>query len=129
MMRIKKPEDFLPLNRSTFLIMLSLVDQPRHGYGIMLEMSQQTDGAVRVAPGTLYTTIKKLMDAGLIEEAKTRPKVEEDDERRRYYSLTDLGREVVRLEAERLLKLVAIAKEKQLLGDWTLGKEEGPCLG
>lgn len=128
-MRIKKPEDFLPLNRSTFLIMLSLVDQPRHGYGIMLEMSQQTDGAVRVAPGTLYTTIKKLMDAGLIEEAKTRPKVEEDDERRRYYSLTDLGREVVRLEAERLLKLVAIAKEKQLLGDWTLGKEEGPCLG
>ena len=109
------PESLVPLTPAVLHILLALADQDRHGLGVMHEVEVRTKGAVRLGPGTLYGTIKRMVRAGLIAEAAERPEPDEDDTRRRYYTTTDLGRQVLRLEAERLQELVNAARVKRVL--------------
>ena len=111
-MRKTTPEIFLPLKPHWFYILLSLKSQDQHGYGIMQDVLDRTAGKVRLWPATLYGTIKRLMESELIEESHERPAPEEDDERRRYYRLTRLGRRVLAAETERLEELVRAAHGK-----------------
>lgn len=107
------PERFLPLKAQWFQIMLSLAGGEQHGYGIMQEVLDRTDGKVRLWPATLYGSIKRLTEADLIEESDERPAPELDDARRRYYRLTTLGRRVLDAECERLQELVRTIRVKQ----------------
>jgi DNA-binding PadR family transcriptional regulator len=109
------PEDFLPLTEAMFHILLALADRERHGYRIMQEVDERTEGKVRLGPGTLYGSIKRMLSSGLVEEADERPDPEMDDERRRYYRLTDFGYRVATAEAQRLERLVRSARTKKLL--------------
>lgn len=111
----RKPEDLLPLTPATFHILLALADSDRHGYDIMREVDERTEGKVRLGPGTLYGSIKRLLGDGLVQELDERPDPELDDERRRYYRLTEFGFKVATAEAERLAQLVKAAKSKKLL--------------
>ena len=113
-----KSEDFLPLTAAVFHILLALADQERHGLGIMTEVEDRTLGAVRLGPGTLYGTIKRMLASCLIEEAAERPAPPpgRDDTRRRYYRLTPRGRQVMTLEAQRLRLLVGVARDKKVIG-------------
>lgn len=104
----------LPLTPAVFHILLALVDAERHGYGIIQEISRQTEGQFRMGPGTLYGSIKRMLVDKLLEESDERPDPTLDDERRRYYRLTNLGRRVARAEAQRLAQLVKVAHTKQL---------------
>ncbi len=104
------PGDLLPLSAASFYILVALGDADRHGYSILSDISERTAGKVKLNPGTLYTTIKRLLTDGLILELDERPDPEADDERRRYYRLTPFGRKVVRAEAARLEGLVALAR-------------------
>jgi DNA-binding PadR family transcriptional regulator len=110
------PEQLLPLTPAVFHILLALADGERHGYAIMQEVNNNTQGQVRMGPGTLYGTIKRMIAAGFLEESEERPDPELDDERRRYYRLTDLGRKVASAEARRLSSLVDLAQAKRLIG-------------
>jgi DNA-binding PadR family transcriptional regulator len=113
---MKKPlstESFLPLKPHWFHVLLSLADQEQHGYGIMQEVLERTDGRVRLWPATLYGTLKRLIDEDLIEESDERPAPELDDARRRYYRLTRLGRRVLAAESERLEDLVRVIHAKR----------------
>jgi DNA-binding PadR family transcriptional regulator len=109
------PESLLPLTPAVFHILLALVDGERHGYGIKKEIGTRTAGKVQMGPGTLYGSIKRMLEDGLIEESGMRPDPELDDERRRYYKLTDFGLHVTQAEAARLAQLVRIAQGKKLL--------------
>lgn len=111
----RDPQSILPLTTAVFHILLALTDQERHGYDIMQEIAYRTDGQVKLGPGTLYGAIKRLRSAGLIEEVGERLDPSLNDERRRYYRLTDFGQRVVKAEAERLARLVNQARAKQLL--------------
>lgn len=111
----RDPERLLPLTPAVFHILLALVDGERHGYGIMQEVAARTDGKVRMGPGTLYGSIKRMLADGLIEAAGERSDPALDDERRRYYKLTDFGQRVAYAEAQRLAQLVRTAQMKQLL--------------
>jgi DNA-binding PadR family transcriptional regulator len=106
----------LPLTPVVSHILLALADQERHGYAIMQEVIAMTQGRMRMGPGTLYGSIKRMLKANLIIESEERPAPELDDERRRYYRLTDFGRQVLIAEAQRLSTLVGIAQTKRLLG-------------
>ncbi len=108
-----KPESFLPLKTNWFHILLSLAGEDQHGYGIMQEVLDRTGGKVRLWPATLYGSLKRLIEAGLIEESGERPEAELDDARRRYYRLTRLGRRVLDAESERLQDLVRILQVKR----------------
>jgi DNA-binding PadR family transcriptional regulator len=109
------PEKFLPLKTQWFHIMLSLAGDEQHGYGIMQEVLDRTAGKVRLWPATLYGSIKRLIEAELIEESDQRPAPELDDARRRYYRLTALGRSVLDAECERLQELVRAIRVKQAM--------------
>lgn len=109
-------EDLLPLPPATFHILLSLVDGERHGYAIMQDVAERTDGAVRLGPGTLYGALKRLLDGGLVEEGGERADPGVDDQRRRYYRLTAFGLAAARAEARRLEDLVRAARQKRLIG-------------
>lgn len=106
---------FFPLKTQWFHIMLSLAGGEQHGYGIMQEVLQRTSGKVRLWPATLYGSIKRLIEADLIEESDERPAPEQDDARRRYYRLTALGHRVLEAESERLQELVRAIQAKQSL--------------
>ena len=106
-------QKFLPLKTQWFHIMLSLAGDEQHGYGIMQEVLDRTAGKVRLWPATLYGSIKRLIEAELIEESDERPAPELDDARRRYYRLTAVGRRVLDAECERLQELVRIIRVKQ----------------
>ncbi|MGH9723154.1 MAG: PadR family transcriptional regulator [Bryobacteraceae bacterium] len=108
-----QPESFLPLKPHWFHILLSLAGEDQHGYGIMQEVLDRTHGKVRLWPATLYGTLKRLIDADLIEESVDRPAAELDDARRRYYRLTRLGRRVLAAESERLEELVRVIHAKR----------------
>ena len=108
-------QKFLPLKPQWFHILLSLAGEEQHGYGIMQEVLQRTRGKVRLWPATLYGSIKRLIEAGLIEESDERPAPELDDARRRYYRLTVLGKNVLDAECERLQELVRTIRVKQAL--------------
>ncbi len=105
----------VPLTPAVFQILLVLSDGERHGYAIMKEVEASTSGRMRLGPGTLYRSIKRMLADGLIEQCEERPDPELDDERRRYYRLTALGRRVAGAEAERLAGLVQLARAKRLL--------------
>jgi DNA-binding PadR family transcriptional regulator len=107
------PERYLPLKPNWFHILLSLAQTEQHGYGIMQEVLDRTDGKVRLWPATLYGTLKRLIEADLIEESEERPAPELDDARRRYYRLTRLGRKVLAAESERLEDLVRLLRAKR----------------
>jgi DNA-binding PadR family transcriptional regulator len=109
-------KSFLPLTPAVFHILLALADGERHGYAIMQEIAQATEDKIKMGPGTLYGTVKRLLAAKLVEESDERPDPQLDDERRRYYRLTGVGQRVVRAEAERLAELVKLAQGKRLLG-------------
>jgi DNA-binding PadR family transcriptional regulator len=104
----------LPLTPAVFHILLAVADGDRHGLGIMADVEERTEGAVKLGPGTLYGTIKRMMAAALLQETDARPAPEEDDPRRRYYAITALGRRAAELEAERLATLLGIAREKKV---------------
>jgi DNA-binding PadR family transcriptional regulator len=106
----------LPLTPAVFHILLALADGERHGYGIMQEVAAITEGQMKMGPGTLYGTIKRMLEARLIEESDERPDPTLDDERRRYYKLTDFGGCVARAEVERLENLVVVAQTKRIAG-------------
>ena len=101
-------KDLLPLQPTTFHILLSLTDEDRHGYAIILEVSRRTQGELKLSAGTLYRSIQRMVESGLITEIRTRP--EFDDERRRYYRITPLGRTVAEAEAGRLRDLLKMAR-------------------
>lgn len=105
----------MPLTSAVFHILLSLGDGAKHGYGIMGEVEERTEGAVRLGPGTLYGAIRRLRERGLIEEVAEPAGESSDDERRRYYRLTGEGRAVAAAEAVRLERLVKAARGKRLL--------------
>src|SRR5580658_4127733 len=104
---------FLPLKTQWFHILLSLAGGEQHGYGIMQDVLQRTVGKVRLWPATLYGSIKRLIEAELIEESDERPAPEEDDARRKYYRLTELGHRVLDAECERLQELVSAIQDKR----------------
>ncbi|HTX42120.1 MAG TPA: helix-turn-helix transcriptional regulator [Acidobacteriaceae bacterium] len=103
---VDRSESFLPLKPQWFHILLSLAAGEQHGYGIMQDVLGRTTGKVRLWPATLYGSLKRLIEAELIEESPRRPAPEMDDARRRYYRLTALGRRVLNAECERLQELV-----------------------
>lgn len=111
------PAPFLPLPQATFHILLALAEEPRHGYAILQDVESRTRGAVKLGAGTLYRSIHRMLEDGLVEEMRTRPSPEEDDERRRYYRITRLGGIVVRAEVRRLSELVKIARAAGLAGE------------
>lgn len=110
-----EPDDFLPLPRDTFDVLVSLADRDRHGYAILQDIAERTGGRIRLSPSTLYAVIKRLLESELIEELSERPDPAHDDERRRYYCLTPLGRRVAESEAARLTRLLADARASGLL--------------
>lgn len=120
--KLQNPEQFLPLTPAVFNILLALTGGEKHGYGIMQEVEANTRGQVLMGPGTLYGSIKRMLQAGLIEESDERPDPEMDNQRRRYYCLSGLGNRVLRMEAERLALQVQMAREKNLLAINILGR-------
>ena len=105
-----------PLTPAVFHILLAIADGERHGYGIMQEVSARTGGKVILGPGTLYGTINRMLEAGLIEESgERRDPALNDDERRRYYRITRKGRRAAVTEAERFQELLRVARAKHLL--------------
>jgi DNA-binding PadR family transcriptional regulator len=112
---IKQPSALLPLSPAVFHILLALADGERHGYATMQAADQLSGGQVRMGPGTLYGSIRRMLEAGLIEESGERPDPQLDDERRRYYRLTPLGEGALRAEAARLDRLVQAARQRRLL--------------
>lgn len=108
------PAAFLPLTPAIVHILLALADEDRHGYAIMQEVARLTGGAIRMGPGTLYGTIKRMLASGLIEEADERPDPELDDERRRYYRASRLGVRVLQAETARMAALVNAARAKKV---------------
>jgi DNA-binding PadR family transcriptional regulator len=111
----QKPDALLPLTPAVFHILLALADGEKHGYGIMKEVTQRTGGSMRLGPGTLYGSIGRMLESGLIEASDERPDPEVDDERRRYYRLTDFGLRVAEAESRRLDQLVQVARLKHVL--------------
>jgi DNA-binding PadR family transcriptional regulator len=112
----RKAEDMLPLTPAVLHILLALADGERHGYGIMQEVTRRAGGQVKMGPGTLYGSIKRMLADGLIEEVGERPDPALDNERRRYYRLTSFGLRVMQAEMLRLLQLVRLAQSKQVIG-------------
>jgi len=109
----KRPEAFLPLKSNWFHILISLVEGEKHGYSIMQDVLERTGGKVRLWPATLYGSLKRLIENGLIVESGERPAPEFDDARRRYYKLTPLGQQVLSLESQRLRDLVGLLEAKR----------------
>src|ERR1700678_1946431 len=107
------PQRFLPLKTQWFHVMLSLAGEDQHGYGIMQEVLERTEGKVRLWPATLYGSLKRLIEAELIKESDERPAPELDDARRRYYRLTGFGKRVLYAECDRLQELVRAIRVKQ----------------
>jgi len=116
MVKTKDPQELLPLTPPVFHILLALCDEERHGYGIMQDVSRQTGDALQLGPGTLYGCLKRMLAAGLVAESDERPDPALDDERRRYYRMTALGKRVVKAEAQRLASAVMAARSKLIGG-------------
>lgn len=104
-----------PLTPAVFHILLALSGGDRHGYGIMKQVHADSDGKVSMGPGTLYGSLKRMLDAGLVSESDKRVDPAMDDERRIYYAITDLGKKVLATELERYRRLVELAGDRKLL--------------
>src|SRR5262245_15977323 len=111
----RDPADYLPLTPPVYHVLAALADDEQHGYAIIKTVTRQTGGQVVLSTGTLYGIIKRLLSEGLIVESGRRPAAANDDERRRYYRITDFGRRVAVAEAERLERMVAVARAARLL--------------
>jgi len=103
-------DTLLPLPPATFHILVALSDEDRHGYAIMQDVAARTSGAVKLSAGTLYRSVQRMLDQGLISEVSARPAPEMDDERRRYYRITPFGRSVAKAEARRLAEMLKLAR-------------------
>src|SRR6266436_2389661 len=104
------PASLLPLPSATFHILMAVADEDRHGYAIIQDVAARTDGELRLSAGTLYRSIQRMLEQGLLVETRDRPAPELDDERRRYYRITPFGAAVARAEARRLTELLRMAK-------------------
>lgn len=109
------PQTHVPLTNLAFHILLALADEPRHGYGIILDVEERTAGAMRLRSGTLYTAIQRLLQDGLLAETRKDAKKSDDDQRRRYYQITTLGKQVAQLEASRLATMLQTARQRALI--------------
>src|SRR2546421_10322991 len=125
MSRTQSLQDVLPLTQPVFHMLLALAGEERHGYGIMQDVREQTNGALQLGPGTLYGCLKRMLAAALIEESDERPDPALDDQRRRYYRMTELGQRVVRAEAQPLVNAVLAARGKRPLGSGKASLAEG----
>jgi DNA-binding PadR family transcriptional regulator len=108
-------DSFIPLPTAVFHILVALADRERHGYSIMQDVAARTGGKVRLSAGTLYSAIRRMLEQGLIEEMRSRPDPASDDDRRRYYRLTRLGRDVALSEARRLTDMLNQARTTGLI--------------
>jgi DNA-binding PadR family transcriptional regulator len=113
--RLSGPEALLPLSTPVLHVLLSLNETELHGYGIIQDIEKRTAGEVTLSTSTLYGAIKRMMRDGMVEPSDERPDPALDDERRRYYRITDFGRAVARAEAERIQRLAKIVKRSHLL--------------
>jgi DNA-binding PadR family transcriptional regulator len=113
--RRQDPESLLPLTPGMFQVLIALADGEKHGYAIIKEVARRTDGAVTLSAGTLYTIIRRFEQEGVIAEAAERPDPALDDERRRYFRLTEFGRHVARAEGERMETALGMARAKRLI--------------
>jgi DNA-binding PadR family transcriptional regulator len=109
------PQALLPLPPVTFHILVALADQDLHGYAIIQDIAARTDGELKIQAGTLYRSIQRMLEQGLVIEKRTRPNLDEDDERRRYYRITPFGRQVAQAEARRLAQMVRLARQSGLV--------------
>lgn len=110
--REPQPASFLPLPPATFHILMAVAEEDRHGYAIIQDVAERTGGELKLSAGTLYRSIQRMLDQGLIVETRERPAPELDDERRRYYRITPLGAAVAQAEARRLTQLVKLARAR-----------------
>jgi DNA-binding PadR family transcriptional regulator len=110
MTRRDEVESLLPLPAATFHILLAVADEDRHGYGVIQDVEARTNGELRLSAGTLYRSIARMLEQGLLVETSERPAPDQDDERRRYYRITPFGREVARAEVRRLSSLLRLAR-------------------
>lgn len=101
----------LPLPAAAFHILMAVADDDRHGYGIIQDVAARTGGALKLSAGTLYRSIQRMLEQGLILETRERPDAQQDDERRRYYRITPFGKAVARAEARRLRQLLELARK------------------
>ena len=108
-------EGFLPLPTAVFHVLVALADRDRHGYSIMQDVAARTDGKVRLSAGTLYSAVRRMLDQGLIAELRDSPDPSSEDERRRYYRLTKLGRDVAVAEARRVNEMLTQARATGLI--------------
>ena len=108
-------DSFIPLPTAVFHILVALADRERHGYSIMQDVTARTGGKVRLSAGTLYSAIRRMLEQGLIEEMRNSPDPASDDDRRRYYRLTRLGRDVALAEARRLTDMLSQARTTGLI--------------
>ena len=109
------PESHLPLRPVEFEILLTLAHGERHGYAILQEISDRSDGAIQLETGTMYRALRRLVEAGFARPASRKATRESEDERRRYYAITALGARVATAEADRMARLVATARSARLL--------------
>jgi DNA-binding PadR family transcriptional regulator len=109
-----RPETLLPLPPATFHILAAVADGELHGYAIMQDVAARTGGEIKLSAGTLYRSIQRMLDQGLIKEVSPRPSSESDDERRRYYRITPFGTAVAKAESRRLAQMLKIARAKGL---------------
>jgi DNA-binding PadR family transcriptional regulator len=116
------PEAFLPLTAAVFNIMMALADGEKHGYAIMQAVETETDGAVRMGPGTLYGSLERMLRAKLVTESEGTDVLSPHSERRRYYRLTDLGSRVLSAESQRLHRAVVLARRKKLLSGHSMAR-------
>jgi DNA-binding PadR family transcriptional regulator len=107
-----QPDALLPLPPATFHILLAVAEDDRHGYAIIQDVAARTNGELKLSAGTLYRSIQRMLEQGLILETRDRPAPELDDERRRYYRIAPFGAEVARAEARRLTQLVRMARDR-----------------
>ena len=113
------PDSLLPLPAAAFHILMALAEEDRHGYAIIQDVAARTNGELKLSPGTLYRSIQRMQEQGLIAETRKRPAPEEDDERRRYYRITPFGSAVAKAEARRLMHLVKLARARGLAPERT----------
>ena len=116
-MKIRRPdpESLLPLTPGMFQVLIALADGEKHGYAVIKEVARRTGGEITLSAGTLYTIIRRFVQEGVIAESDARPDPALDDERRRYYRLTDFGRDVARADARRMEAALGMARAKNLI--------------
>jgi DNA-binding PadR family transcriptional regulator len=123
--RVRDPHSLLPLTPAVFHILLALSDRERHGYSIMRAVAADTNGSLQLGPGTLYGCLNRMLAAGLVAETDERPDPEFDDQRRRYYAITDFGARTLRAEAERLARAVSAARARRVIRGKILSPSRG----